>query len=67
MKGIEYGKSQGTDTITACPIETMPDSLPGSIGKERNVYQTGTLQYSLTGLIVLSFWLIWGDFCLVML
>lgn len=32
-----------------------------------HIYRTGTLQYTLLGLVSLFTWLLWGDFCYIML
>jgi MFS family permease len=54
---IKYG-------LAATMMEPRNETTDGS--HVTKVYQAGTLQYTLRGLIVLFAWLLWGDFCFVM-
>lgn len=49
--------------VDMLPSKTEADKHPcDAIPKDAKVYRTGTLQYSLRGLMVLFLWLLWGDF-----
>jgi len=41
--------------------------MSDSLVKEKRVFQAGTLTYSAAGLGALFFWLLWGDFCFVLM
>lgn len=48
-----------TTTQTAAPVALPTYEIDGH---GREVWRVGTLTYSLAGLVILFFWLLWGDF-----
>jgi len=45
------------------PPPTSPESI--STQESLKLYRVGTLQYTVRGLVILFFWLLWGDFAMV--
>ena len=39
-----------------------PDQTPGAAENPVKIFRVGTLEYTMRGIIVLFFWLLWGDF-----
>ena len=48
------------------PLTSGNPSEPAD-GVSPKTYQTGTLTYTVAGLVTLFFWLLWGDFCFVIM
>ena len=44
-----------------------PEQTETLVEKEKKIYEVGTLKYTNYGLVILFIWLLWGDFCYIML
>jgi MFS family permease len=63
--GVDDPRRFSTGSLLKTQTELTPTALPeppADTGKRR--WRAGTLSYSLGGLVVLFFWLLWGDFSL---
>ena len=50
-----------------CDREAIPPPASGVAPSTVKVYRCGTLAYTKAGLFMLFSWLLWGDFCFVMM
>lgn len=48
--------------LSSNPLQGEPHRMKCAPGEARQFYRTGSLEYTRRGLLVLSFWLLWGDF-----